>query len=120
MGQCSPVGSYREGGREGAALLSSGILKAVALLSGSPNLRTRPPPRRESSLVCGLSLHSSSGVTLIHLIPLKQSLWPRSLGSPGGFPLPGWRQGQKPADPRPPWSIARQFIIGNALHSKAK
>lgn len=37
-----------------------GFLKLCFLLLGSPNLRTRPPPRRESSLVCMLNFFSLS------------------------------------------------------------
>jgi hypothetical protein len=82
-------------------LLPTRILKAAALLSGSPNLRTRPPPRRESSLVCGLSLHSFSGITprsftaAFEAEPVTQGF----VGSYWGFRLCRGQR-QKPADPR--------------------
>lgn len=106
-----------------------GFLKLCFLLLGSPNLRTRPPPRRESSLVCMLNFfslscpfsgaHSSSPHHLA--VSMQSPLFQHFARAVPGLPA-SWMlgAGREAWGSQPYWGLTGQFIIKNALHSKAK
>lgn len=118
VGRGQEAVTLREGRGRPCCPVSGWLFLSRVFFLGSPNLRTRPPPRRESSLVCVLYLFSLfcsfSGGCSVAAVSLQGLLVPLQLcgaeGREESLQIPTfWGRGP-----------ARQFIIENALYSKAK